>query len=100
MGTRLAHIKDLQEDIGLRVELADGRNIAVFKHRDEFFAMDDLCPHAGGSLSEGTIDGSDVVCPWHGWQFDIRSGQCQNIPGVDIHMYRIERKGDELFLAE
>lgn len=49
-------------------------DVAVFNVGGEFFAIDDVCPHFGGSLSEGTVDGSTVACPQHGWCFDLRDG--------------------------
>ncbi len=68
-----------------------GRPIAIFNLDNEFFGMLDRCPHQGGSLSAGIVTGllqsSDpgqyrytrmgeiVRCPWHGWEFDIRTGQ-------------------------
>jgi nitrite reductase/ring-hydroxylating ferredoxin subunit len=69
----------------------DGRDIALFNLSGEFFALGDKCPHESGSLCAGKIiglaeadepghyrlmrDGEFVKCPWHGWEFDIRTGQ-------------------------
>jgi 3-phenylpropionate/trans-cinnamate dioxygenase ferredoxin subunit len=41
----------------------------------EFYAMDDTCPHMGGSLSAGKLEGANVVCPRHGATFDVRTGK-------------------------
>ena len=41
----------------------------------EFFALDNLCTHEEGPLSEGEIEGHEVTCPWHGAKFDIRTGE-------------------------
>jgi nitrite reductase/ring-hydroxylating ferredoxin subunit len=69
----------------------EGREIALFNLGGEFFALGDKCPHESGSLCAGKIiglaeadtpghyrlsrDGEFVKCPWHGWEFDIRTGQ-------------------------
>jgi nitrite reductase (NADH) small subunit len=57
--------------------VAGGRIVAVFRVGDEFFALDGICPHQGGPLGKGELNGCVVTCPWHGWQFDVRTGQHQ-----------------------
>src|SRR5262245_51201967 len=46
------------------------------------FALRDTCPHRGIPLSYGRFDGKEVECPYHGWRFEPRSGQCQAIPSL------------------
>jgi len=59
--------------------LAGDRILAIFNVEGEFHALDGICPHAGGPLGEGSLNGSIVTCPWHGWQFDVTTGQhCLN----------------------
>lgn len=53
-------------------------DIAVFNVGGTFFAIDDVCPHFAGSLSEGAVDGLTVSCPVHGWCFDLRDGHMPN----------------------
>lgn len=60
---------------GREFTVAD-RVVAVFHvEEEEFVALDGICPHAGGPLGEGRLAGGIVTCPWHGWQFDVRTGQ-------------------------
>ncbi len=54
--------------------------VAVFKTSHGIFALEDRCPHRGGPLSQGEIDGQFVFCPMHGWKIDLASGQAQ-LPG-------------------
>jgi nitrite reductase/ring-hydroxylating ferredoxin subunit len=79
-----------------RVEVA-GRPIAIFNINGEFFGILDRCPHQGGSLCEGRLigllqssepgkyrysrPGEILRCPWHGWEFDVRTGQSYCEPG-------------------
>jgi len=57
----------------------DGRIVAIFRSGTEIFAMDGICPHSGGPLGEGSVQNGIVTCPWHGWQFQISTGQhCLN----------------------
>ena len=59
--------------------VAEGRIFAVFNVDGAFQVLDGICPHAGGPLGKGTLNGSVVTCPWHGWQFDVATGQhCLN----------------------
>lgn len=59
--------------------VADGRIFAVFNVDGVFHVLDGICPHAGGPLGKGMLRGTTVTCPWHGWQFDVTSGQhCLN----------------------
>jgi nitrite reductase (NADH) small subunit len=70
---RVAAIGELAPGTGKEL-VAEGRVIALFRVGDEFFALDGVCPHAGGPLGKGRLDGCVVTCPWHGWQFDVRTG--------------------------
>ena len=64
--------------------------IAVFNMDGRFYACDDTCPHAGGSLSEGFVEGTAVRCPWHGWAFDLASGPKAPWDGVQRYPVRDE----------
>jgi nitrite reductase/ring-hydroxylating ferredoxin subunit len=72
-------IADLRPGACVRVELPDGDELAVFNLNGEFYATDNFCPHKGALLSEGIVCGHIVECGWHGWQFDVRSGECLTV---------------------
>ena len=57
-----------------RVYVGD-RRIAVFNDKGTLYAVDDVCTHVGGSLSEGLCENGVVTCPWHGARFRLRDGQ-------------------------
>lgn len=61
---------------------AGGKRIALFNVDGTFHAIDDTCTHRGGPLSEGTVEGTEVTCPWHGAVFDVTSGT------VLVHLLR------------
>ena len=54
----------------------NGQHVAVFNINGELFAFEDECPHVGGSLGSGKLEGKLVTCPNHGWQFDVTNGEC------------------------
>ncbi len=59
--------------------VAEGRIFAVFNVEGTFHVLDGICPHAGGPLGKGALNGNVVTCPWHGWQFDVTNGKhCLN----------------------
>jgi nitrite reductase/ring-hydroxylating ferredoxin subunit len=73
---RVAAAKDCPP--GTAIETVAGeRIVALFNVAGEFFALDGVCPHQGGPLGKGCLKGHVVTCPWHGWQFDVRTGQHQ-----------------------
>ena len=75
-----------------------GEEVAVFKVGNEFKACQNTCPHAGGSLGEGQVEGEKVTCPLHGWQFNLKTGACVNEPGNDIKTYATEIKEGKVYL--
>lgn len=58
----------------------EGGAIAIFNFNGEFYATDDNCPHEGGPLSDGFIEGENVTCPWHGATFHVVSGKTLEPP--------------------
>jgi nitrite reductase (NADH) small subunit len=85
--TTLCAVDDLTEGLGKYVEI-DGFCMAVFLQDGEVHVIDNACPHAGGSMSGGYIDGGCAVCPWHGWAFDLKSGALRDSFG-DSEMLRV-----------
>ena len=70
---------DLRPGACIRVELPDGDELAVFNVSGEYYATENFCPHRGAPLSEGALCGHVIECGWHGWQFDVRSGECLTV---------------------
>jgi len=66
------------------------KSIAIFNLEGRFFAINNICPHRGASLASGAIDGRKVICPWHGWEFDIPTGHMWTGEGVESYPVKIE----------
>lgn len=65
-----------------------GQIVAVFNGGDgRFYACGAICPHEDGPLAEGWLEGNAVVCPWHGFDFDLHTGRCQVAEGLSIPVY-------------
>ena len=91
-------LSDLKPGAGARVIVGD-RDIALFLVDGEVFAVENRCPHRGGSLSDGTVAGGIVSCPLHGWRYDLRTGRCPERTGVMIRSYPIRREGDQVLVG-
>ncbi len=89
----VAKVSDVPTGEG-RVFDAGGIQIALFNLGGEFRALDNTCIHRGGPLGDGICHGTTVTCPWHGWQFDIATGQCANMPGESVATYEVRVEGD------
>ncbi len=72
-----------------------GRKLVIGRVKDGYFAIDDACPHAGASLGFGTLEGNGLVCPLHGWEFDVFSGECAMF-GARVNPHPIRVVGDIL----
>ncbi len=73
----------------------NGTDVVLYRRRDqttggdEIFAIGNECPHQGGNLCDGWIEGEIVTCPLHGWEFDLRTGVCMTVPGERVPGYRV-----------
>ncbi len=75
-----------------------GACIALFREGNRVFALDDECPHRGGSLSAGELRGGAVFCPLHAWPFDVASGACLEFPAVSVRSRRAEVRGGQVWV--
>jgi nitrite reductase (NADH) small subunit len=74
----------------------DGKMICIANVNGEISAMDNVCLHRGGPLGEGMIEGGKVICPWHGWAWDPKTGEAHT-PGAKIAVYPVKiENGDVL----
>lgn len=94
----VAHLMDLPPGSMKSIDL-DGRPLALFHTASGIHATDGRCPHRGGPLAEGDLIGEQVVCPWHLWTFDVRSGQCVDFPDVCVAVHSTELRGDSIFVS-
>tara|TARA_Y100001949_G_scaffold153801_1_gene140977 strand:- start:2016 stop:2324 length:309 start_codon:yes stop_codon:yes gene_type:complete len=78
----------------------DGNDIVVMNIDANYFAISDTCSHAGGSLSEGKIEGSTITCDWHGAQFECKSGKLIKFPAKidDLKSYKVIVESDNIFV--
>jgi nitrite reductase (NADH) small subunit len=75
------------------------RIVAVFQVDGRYVAIDGICPHAGGPLASGCLNGTVVTCPWHGWQFDVTTGQHQLTPRIQQQVFEVIEDAGNLYLG-
>ena len=74
------------------------KTICVAKLNGTITAMDNVCLHMGGPLGQGFIEGSKLVCPWHGWEYDLQTGQVVNDPQSKLAVYPIKIENGEVLI--
>lgn len=94
---RVALVSEIPEGTGKAV-VVNGRRVAIFNVAGDFHAVDGVCPHQGGPLGEGILDGPIVSCPWHFWQFDVVKGHAPDFPEASIPKFRVKISGSEVFV--
>lgn len=94
---RVAGVGDVNPGEARVVEVA-GRSVALFNVDGHYYAIDNACPHRGGPLGEGDLDGPIVACPWHAWRWDVRTGANTNNPAVKVACYPVTEDGGGVFL--
>lgn len=93
----VAKLSEFPDKGGKTVSCA-GATLALFRIKDKIFAIDDTCPHAGASLGEGHLDGKKVICPWHAWTFDVKSGACDSMPSVFQKTYPVKIDNEDILV--
>ncbi len=94
--TTIASTDEIEEGQG-KCFVADGTKIAVFKSEGEYYALDDLCSHADAPLSDGWVNKGCIACPWHGAEFDLKTGAAMTPPASeDVRSYPVTVVGNEI----
>jgi len=86
----IAPVPELPNGDRLFVEV-EGKSLVIFNIAGQFFAIGDICSHDDGPVGEGDLEGYNIVCPRHGGEFDVRTGQAVQLPAVvDIPAYPVK----------
>jgi nitrite reductase (NADH) small subunit len=74
------------------------KTICIANVNGEYSAMDNVCLHVGGPLGQGMIENGKVVCPWHGWQYDPKTGEAVHNPKAKVAVYPLKVEGEEVMV--
>jgi len=94
----VANTSDVAPGTGTVAEI-NGKSLAVFNVDGIFHVIDNTCVHRGGPLGEGDLDGEVVTCPWHGWEYNVKTGVSVNNPSACVASYPVEIEGTEIKVA-
>ena len=85
---------------------AKGKQIALFNVDGKFFAVQEVCPHKGGPIHDGKLEGQIVTCPWHHASFDVTNGRVLKIPfppeygtATDLKKYEVVERPDGVYIS-
>lgn len=76
-----------------------GRQVALFNCGGTFYAIDNRCEHQGGPLAEGDLEGQVVTCPWHGWTYDVTTGQSPDDADTCVERFEVKVEGNDVLIA-
>ena len=96
---RLCSVADLPAE-GQAKEFSVGEHVVcVARVGGQPLAINNVCPHRGGPLAEGSIEGGKVVCPWHQWTFDLATGVATDPPGARTESYALQVAGADVLVT-
>jgi nitrite reductase/ring-hydroxylating ferredoxin subunit len=97
----------------------DGREVFVFERDGRYYAFENVCRHMGGPVGEGNLIGKveavldeskallyerfsaaeiHLVCPWHGWEYDIETGECVADRRIKLRRYEAVQRGEDVYV--
>lgn len=78
-----------------------GESVCVVNIEGHYYAIGNVCTHEGGPLNEGTLEGYDVECPWHGSKFDVRSGNVTEPPAeLPVQSYEVKVEDGDVLIRK
>jgi nitrite reductase (NADH) small subunit len=94
---RMCSVAELPAEGTAKELYAGGRALCVVRMNGEISAMDNVCPHRGAPLAEGTVEEGRLICPWHAWAFDPRTGQADESAEDRVRIYEIKLDGNDVY---
>ncbi|HXZ79363.1 MAG TPA: Rieske (2Fe-2S) protein [Terriglobales bacterium] len=95
---RLASKPDLPEEGEAREFPLGDKTICIANVDGNYCAMDNVCVHRGGPLAQGVVADGKIICPWHGWQYDPKTGVPAENPALKVAVYPIKIEGEEVLV--
>ena len=96
--TKVAKTSEIAPGTGKVVEVS-GKTVAIFNCEGAFYAIDNTCKHRGGPLGEGSLSNTTVTCPWHGWEYDVTTGECAMDPSIKVQKFDVKVEGDDILVS-
>lgn len=85
----------------MKVVEVEGEKVCVINTQGNYYAIGNVCTHVGGPLNEGTLEGYEVECPWHGSKFDVRNGEPTKPPAAQaVPKYDLKIEGNNILIKK
>ena len=94
---KVGTLSTLDPDSVMEAEVGE-KTFAICNSGGELSAFEGVCPHEGGPLGQGNVDGGRLICPWHAWEFDCRSGVNDFDETVQLVKFPVKVEGDDILI--
>jgi len=94
---KVASLSELPHGSAKAVEVA-GKAVALYNLGGEVYATENTCPHRGGPLGEGDLAAQVITCPWHGFQYDVKTGTCLTNAALSLGCHKVRLEGDSILV--
>ena len=94
----LCRTSDLEINQSKEFRLEGGFSIALCRTATGYHAVENRCPHAGATLHEGILQKETLMCIWHGWKFNLKSGKCLNRRNAGLNKFTIQIDNDRIYI--
>jgi nitrite reductase (NADH) small subunit len=94
---RVASLAELTPGTLLEATVGD-RPIALCNFQGAIHAFTGECPHLGGPLGQGTLDGNTIICPWHGWEFNCVTGENLDNPEIHLDQFAVQTRDNDVLV--
>ncbi len=95
---KVAELADVPPGSARAVEV-NGKAVALFNVEGNVYAIENTCLHHGGPLAEGTLEADVVTCPWHMWEYNVRTGEFLANPAIKVTSYPVQVEGNDIKVA-
>ena len=83
----------------IRHTVVHDKPMALCNVNGHFYAVNAVCPHMGGPLASGRLNGCVITCPWHGWSYDVQTGLSDHPGGHSISAYEVRVEGEDILVG-
>lgn len=95
---RVLHVDELPPGQCREVQV-EGKAVALYNVDGTFYATTNSCVHRGGPLGQGMLEGAVVMCPWHAWTFDVRTGENTANGALKVATYAVKVEDGQVFVS-
>jgi nitrite reductase (NADH) small subunit len=95
---RIGNVSELPPEGEAKAFACETRELCVARIDGQITAIDNVCPHRGGPLAQGSVVETKIVCPWHGWEFDLATGLAPGSTTIGAPVYEIKTDGEYILV--